>query len=148
MEKTLKAFQREQAIKCYNDTWGFIDLETRSPDEELNMIHAAHTSRYLWGQVGEPIHFERGEWQIAKVYAILGKGEQALYHAETCLKICMDNDIADFDIAFAYEAIANAYKTIGNAEKVEQYKKKAYDAVPGIKKEDDKEYTLSELEKI
>lgn len=148
MEKTLKEFQKEQAINCYNETWGFIDKEDRTPEDDLNMLHCAHASRYLWGQVGEPIHFERGEWQISKVYALLNKGDQALYHGQACLKICLDNDIKDFDISFAYEAIAHAYKVLGDSEQVELYKKKAFDTVEDIKDAGDKEYTLTELNKI
>lgn len=52
------------------------------------MIHCAHTSGYLWGEVGKPINLERGEWQISKVYALLGQGERALFHGKECLRIC------------------------------------------------------------
>jgi hypothetical protein len=37
----------------------------------------------------------------ARVYSVLGRRESALYHAKLCLEICQENDIGDFDIAFA-----------------------------------------------
>jgi len=144
----LKDFQKKQAVDCFNKTWDYIDMETRSDEDNLNMIHCAHASRFLWGQIGEPLNFERGEWQISKVYALVGKGEQALYHAKECLRICLEHDIKDFDIAFAYEAMAKAYKVLGDEAFVEDYKKKAYDCIPDIEKEGDREYTKSELDKI
>lgn len=146
--KTLKEFQKEQAIACYNKTWDLIDKTDRTSEETLEMIHTAHASRFLWGQVGEPLHFERGEWQISKVYYQAGNGERALYHASACLKICLDHDIKDFDIAFAYEAIANAYKLLGQSDQTEKNKQLAYDCLDGIKDKGDRDYTESELKKI
>ena len=148
MEKTLKEFQKEQAVNCFNKTWDYIDLETRTEEDDLNMIHTAHASRFLWGQVGEPVNFERGEWQISKVYNILKKGDSALYHAKSCLRICEENNIKDFDIVFAYEAMAQAYKILGDEALVEDYKKKAYDALPSIEDEGNREYAKAELDKI
>lgn len=148
MEKTLKDFQKEQAIKCFNKTWDFIDMPERTDADNLNMIHCAHASRFLWGEVGTPLNFERGEWQISKVYYLVGNGPQALYHAEACLKICQDNDIKDFDIVFAYEAMANAHKALGNEEKCAEYKKMAGDAVPFIEDEGNREYAQGEVDKI
>jgi len=148
MEKTLKEFQKEQAINCFNETWDYIDKANRTDEDDLNMIHCAHTSRYLWGQVGEPLNFERGEWQLSKVYATLNKGQQALYHASACLKICEEHHIEDFDIVFAYEAMANAYNLLGDNEQLEHYKKRAYDALPKIEDEGNRNYAQSELDKI
>ena len=42
------------------------------------MLHAAHASRFHWGEVGEPVNFARGEWQISRVYAVLGRPEPAI----------------------------------------------------------------------
>lgn len=112
------------------------------------MIHCAHTSRYLWGQVGTPLHLERGEWLISKVYGLIGSGERALVHAQACHDICVQNNIGDFDITFAYESLANAYKLLGDLEKVNQYKKAAYDSLGGIAQQEDRDYAESELGKI
>lgn len=144
----LKDFQKEQAIACFNKTWDYIDMAERSAKDDLEMIHCAHTSRYLWGLVGTPLHHERGEWQVAKVYTLLGKGEQALYHAQNCLDICLAEGIADFDLAFAYEGMANAHKVLGNTDLVKSYKEKALIAAESIEKAGDKDYTLGEIAKI
>ncbi|MFX1420534.1 MAG: hypothetical protein ACFE9N_16680, partial [Promethearchaeota archaeon] len=81
--------------------------------DNLNMIHTVHTSRYHWGILvsegkGGPTNLQRGEWIISRVYSVLERGEPALYHAKKCLELTKDNDIRDFDRAFAYEAIARA----------------------------------------
>ncbi|MCK8060168.1 MULTISPECIES: hypothetical protein [unclassified Fusibacter] len=141
-------FQVEQAKACFNLVWEYIDKEDRTEDDNINMIHAAHASRFLWGKVGEPVNLERGEWQVSKVYAILGMGEQALLHASACLKICELYTIKDWDIVFAYMAIAEAHKVLGNTSDYESFKKRATELVAGIKDPKDKEYTLNELDQL
>jgi len=41
------------------------------------MIHAAHASRFHWGEIGKPINLGRGEWQISRVYSVLNRPESA-----------------------------------------------------------------------
>lgn len=112
------------------------------------MIHAAHASRFHWGEIGTPLEFERGEWQISRVYSVLKRSEPALHHAERCLDICRKNSIGDFDIAFAYEALARAYAVAGQKIQSEAHLKLAREAAQLIKKEEDKNYFLSELKTI
>lgn len=147
-EKSTSDFQKEQAIQCFNKTWEYIDKQDRTPEEDLDMIHCAHTSRYLWDQVGTPLQFERGEWLISKVYYQVGSGERALVHAKACYDICVQNKIGDFDITFAYECLANAYKLLGDLEKREHYRKAAFASLEGIAQKEDRDYAKSELGKI
>ena len=72
------------------------------------MIHAAHASRYHWGEVGTAANRARGEWQCARVYAVLGRAEPAFHHARRCLAICETHGLGDWDLAAAWEALARA----------------------------------------
>lgn len=78
------------------------------------MIHAAHASRFHWGQVGNAANRARGEWQIARVYATLGRAEPALHHARRCLEICETSGLGDWDLAAAYESVARASRLAGD----------------------------------
>ena len=122
MEETLITMQewhKKQAVQCFNETWNLIDKTDRTREEDFRMIHMAHASRYHWREVGTPLHFLRGEWQIARVYALLNLGESARHHAEYCLALCLSNNIGDFDLAFAYEALARAHDFVGDhAQKI------------------------------
>jgi tetratricopeptide (TPR) repeat protein len=100
---------RQLGIDLFNLTWSYLDKAQRSADENDAMLHAAHASRHHWAQVGQPVNLARGEWQISRVYAVLGRYEPALYHGQRCLDICQQNQITDFDLAYAYEALARAY---------------------------------------
>ena len=125
-----------------------MDKTDRSPDEDLEMIHTVHASRYHWSKIGKPMNFERGEWQISRVYSILNRPKSALYHAQKCLDICLEEKIGDFDIAFAYEAMARAHTIAGNTKESDKYLKLGKEAGEKIAKKKDKEYFFSELDKI
>ena len=99
--------ERKLAASLFNHVWDLMEKKNRTIEENDRMIHAAHASRYHWAN-GEPVNLARGEWQVSRVYSIQGRSEPALYHARRSLQICKDNRIGDFDLAFAYEAIARA----------------------------------------
>ncbi len=134
------------AKQLFNKAWDYLDMKERTPEDELNMIHSAHASRYHWGVIGQPLQFERGEWQISRVYSILKRPEPALYHAKKCLEICLENQIGDFDLAFAYEAIARAYHIAGDSENYDKYRSLAMEAGEQIKEDGIKKYFQDELQ--
>ena len=136
---------KKLAVDLFNLTWDLLDKEDRTPEEADTMIHAAHASRFHWGEVGTPLEFERGEWQISRVYAVLDRPEAALYHARRCLDLCQANEIGDFDLAFAYEALARAYAIAGDADKSGEYIELAMGAAQQIEDEGNREYFESEL---
>jgi hypothetical protein len=136
---------KKLAVDLFNLTWNLLDKKDRTKEEDDKMIHAAHASRFHWGEVGTPLEFERGEWQISRVYSVVKRSEPAVYHAQRCLEICKQQGIGDFDIAFAYEALARAYAVAGQKARCEENMELARKAGEQIKKEDDKKYFFSEL---
>jgi hypothetical protein len=136
------------AVDLFNLTWSLLDKKDRTKEEDDKMIHAAHASRFHWGEIGKPLHFERGEWQISRVYSVMRRSEPALYHAKRCLEICKENNIGDFDIAFAYEVMARAHTIADNKAECEKYIKLAKEAGEEIKKKEDRDYFFSELKTI
>jgi len=139
---------RKFAVDCFNQTWDLLDNADRSKEDDMQMIRTAHTSRYHWGQIGEPVNFARGDWQIARVYAVLGFGVMSHKYAKSCLEICEKEKLDYFDLAFAYEALARACSVSGDVAMVGGYIRLAKDAADGIEKEEDKDYFISELKSI
>ena len=139
---------RKFAIALFNLTWSLLDKKDRTKQDNDRMLNAAHASRFHWGEIGTPLEFERGDWQISRVYSVLKRGEPAIYHAERCLELCKANNIGDFDLAFAYEALARAYAAAGSKANCEKYLELAKSAAENIKKQEDKNYLLSEIKTI
>jgi hypothetical protein len=58
------------------------------------------------------------------------------------------HNIGDFDIAFAYEAMARAQAIAGNKTEREKYIKLAKETGEQIKKKEDRDYFFNELKTI
>lgn len=145
---TLQEWHRKQAVQSFNNCWDLIEKKDRTKADDLLMIHMAHASRFHWGEIGTSLNFARGEWQVSRVYALVGMFESARYHAQNSLDYCLENNIADFDLAFAYEALARAYKLGNDPDMKHKYIALAEAAALNITKVEDKKYFLSELSQI
>jgi DNA-binding transcriptional MerR regulator len=139
------ATRRKLAADLFNHTWTLLEKPDRTADEDDEMIHGAHASRFHWGEVGEPVHRARGEWQCARVYAVLGRAEPALWHARRCLAINEAIGSGDWDIAAAYEAMARAHLAAGDLDEMTDWKAKATAALDGISDVDDREIIEGDL---
>jgi DNA-binding transcriptional MerR regulator len=135
-----RATRRSLATALFNHTWSLLEKADRTTDETDEMIHAAHASRYHWGEVGDTIHRARGEWQCSRVYAVLGRGEPALWHARRCVEIVESSDEReDWDAAAAYEAMARAVAVSGDLRGAAEWKAKAETALASITEAEDRE---------
>jgi uncharacterized protein YndB with AHSA1/START domain len=112
---------RSEGVETNNLTWKLFEQTDRTPDDDARMVHLAHASAYHWGLVGTAVNFTRAEWMCSHAYALLGRAEPALYHAERCLAIVEANDIGDFDRGYANEAMARALALAGAHEKARPY---------------------------
>jgi len=142
--------ERRLAAALFNATWTLMEKEDRSREDDDEMLHMAHASRHHWGRVAEatPANMARGEWQCSRVYAVLGRSEPCLHHAQRCLEICQENGIADWDLAFAYEALARGHAVAGDTDQARAYTEQALAAAEDIAEDDDRELVLSDLESI
>jgi tetratricopeptide (TPR) repeat protein len=138
------------AAQLFNETWRLMELQGRGRQDDDRMIHTAHASRYHWGQVPgvTPTHLARGEWQISRVYATLGRAEPALHHARRVLDLCRENGIGDFDLAFAYEALARACAVAGDNGGAREHTDQALAAAADITGDEDRGLLLTDLETI
>ncbi len=136
------------AKHLFNHTWTLLDLDERTPDQIDEMINCAHASRFHWGIIGGPENFARGEWQISRVYSVLGRSEPALYHAHRSLEICDIHKIGDFDRAFAYEALARAYLIAGNKEESDKYLELGHNCGERIRDAETKKIFFADMETI
>jgi DNA-binding transcriptional MerR regulator len=141
------ATHRALGVALFNHTWTLLEKTDRTPAETDEMIHAAHASRFHWGRALDavPANLARGEWQCSRVYAVLGRGEPALWHARRCVAINEGAGIADWDIASAYEAMARASAVVGDRDGAAQWKAKAVAALDGIADQDDRDLIEGDL---
>jgi len=132
---------RQLGVDLFNHTWTYLDKRERTPDDDDAMIHAAYASGYHWSHASrEAKQQARGEWQLSRVFAVLGRGEPAVYHAERCLEWCGRGDVEDWDVAFAHEALARAHKVAGDRYSAEHHRQLARQAGDAIADAEDREH--------
>ncbi len=145
----LTAEQHKQCAKAlFNSVWTLLDKPDRTGDEDDLMVHRAHAMMLHWLQVGEPVNFARGEWQLSRVYAVLGRFEPAVHHAERCRAICEADGLGDFDRGCAYEALARAHAAAGNVAQMKNFLDLAGTVVTGIDDEEDRTILLGDLQTV
>jgi hypothetical protein len=142
------ATRRALAVGLFNRVWQLLETAERTTDQDDEMIHAAHASRYHWGEV--PTHDRRnlaiGEWQCSRVYAVLGRGEPAVHHARRALdQVEADPEAAHWLRASAYEALARAHAVAGQGEEAVEWKAKAAEELALEPDQDDREVVEQDL---
>jgi hypothetical protein len=142
-----RATHRAVGVALYNHVWTLLKESDRSPDEIDEMIHAAHASRYHWSlaEGTTEANLGRGEWLCARVYAVLGRGEPALWHARRCVDHVSTGAGADWDLAAAYEAMARAFVAAQDHTAAAEWKSKATAALARIADPDDREVIERDL---
>jgi hypothetical protein len=136
------------AKQTNGEVWGLLDKRQRSEEEARRMLLAAYTSQYHWLQVGTEVNQQRAEWLIARVYNVLGEAGPAMEHANRCLELTENyrDQMADFDMAFAYEEVARSNAHAGNQREARRYLELATAAGAAIADAEDKEIFMADLE--
>jgi hypothetical protein len=139
--------RRHLAVDLFNHAWTLMRLPERTPEQDDELIHAAHASRCHWAEVGTAANLARGEWQVSRVYSTLGRAEPAIYHARRCLAYCeSDADaLEEWDLPYAYEALARAHAVAGDTDEAERFAARARELAEQVRDDDDREQLVSDL---
>ena len=142
------ATRRALAVGLYNRCWELLDIPDRTPEQDAELIHSAHASRYHWGEIADtPARLWRGEWMCGRVYAVLGRAEPALWHAQRALALIEAGGVAaePWDRPAVHEGLARAWFVAGNAAEGAAWKAKAADLAAAIADTDDRDVIEQDL---
>src|SRR5687768_6878293 len=139
---------RRLAVDLFNGLWKLLGNPKRSADDDLAMIHAAHASQHHWGIAGDARNWCIGEWQIARVYATLGRAEPARVHAAEALRLAEAHRLNAFVIACAHEALARAAMTAEDRAAFDENVAAAERAGAGIEDEEDRQVWRTDMESL
>jgi hypothetical protein len=143
-----KKKHREIGVYLFNHVWDLMDKKKRTQEEDAEMIRDVHAMRFHWGEAGTAKNFAVGEWQIARVYSLLGMPEPALYHAKKSLDYVKKGgrDFEDFHLPSAYEGLARAYAVSGDKRNATRYLGLAERLATKIKNPDDRRTMMDQIE--
>lgn len=133
------------AKQANRETWKLLQRDDRNDVDDEHMIHAAHASAFHWNLVGGAAASARADWLLAHVYAVLGRPEPAIRYARQSLATCEREDLGDFDLAYAYEAMARSAAADHDAEHASEWRTEADQASAAIADPEDRELFLADL---
>jgi hypothetical protein len=141
------ATHRALGVGLYNETWDLIEAEHRTPEQDDEMLERAYASAYHWRFVGHTANRARSHWILARVYAVLGRGEPALHHARRCLAILEagGEGIEDWDGASAAAAMARALAVSGDPAGAAVWKARAVEAAQAIAGDGDRKAVEADI---
>ena len=139
---------RALAAYLFNLTWRLLDRAHRTPSQRDEMVHAAHASRYHWGRAGRPRNRSIAEWQISRVYAVLGRSEPARHHGRRALAIARRYRLAPFYVGYALEALARAAAVGGDRRSRDAFVRRARATAARVRAADDRRRLEADLDAI
>jgi hypothetical protein len=140
--------ERKLAADLFNFAWTLIDKADRTPEEAETMVNAAHASLFHWSRVGTGKNLAIGEWQVSRAYAVAGRAEPALNHAERAARLPPEHGLEPFFVAYGYEALARAHALAGNRAAFDRAVAEANAAGEKIDKPEDREVFLADMKTL
>lgn len=133
---------------CFNRAWQLIEKTGRSPEEDEEMIRLCQASIWHWTQRPDCAarNMSIGYWQASRIFAILGRAEEARRYARLCLEYSREETL--FFIAYAHEALARAEKVAGNHGQAEVHRAEALRIAGMIDDLEDRNLVLEDLKSI
>ena len=110
------SWQRKFAAQANNRAWRLSESATRSPEEDEEMLQAAHTSMYFWKIVGSAGNRAHAAQLLAHVYALLKLPNPALHYFAQAEPFFLDRDCEAWEKACAYAVKASVAAAAGDTE--------------------------------
>jgi hypothetical protein len=142
---------RRLGVELYNGTWTLIERADRTADDDDEMLHGAHASAYHWLLAPHSAaNRARSHWLCSRVYVLAGQPEGALHHARRCLELVEghSDEMEEWDLAGAYEALARAHAAAGEDSEAARYKALGLEAVSTVADEEDRKHIEVDLASI
>lgn len=112
------SIHRKLAVDANNSTWEILakPLDEISVSDAEEMTRRAYAAAYHWQRAEgtSPANEARASWLLSRVWAARRNGQLALEHARRCLAVCEASRLADFDLAYAHEALARSFASLGD----------------------------------
>lgn len=125
-----------------------MDANDRTPDQQEQMIHAAHASFYHWTSREDcsSLNLSVGAWQLSRVYCLAAEAPRALHYALKCLSYSQDE--GPFFLGYAYETQARALLLIPQYEQAKSKLQEAQRLCSLIEEQQDRELLQADLDQL
>jgi tetratricopeptide (TPR) repeat protein len=139
---------RYYSADCFNKAWELIAKSSRSPEETEEMIRLSQASLWHWTRRSDctRTNMAIGYWQLARVYALAGRAEEARRYGQLCLADSPED--SPFLVAYAHESLARAEKAAGNHGLAAKHCAEARELADCVSEADDRARLLDDLKTL
>jgi hypothetical protein len=136
------------SAQFFNRTWEFIDLPTRTSQDEETMLELAMASLAHWKARSDltPRNLSIGCWQVSRVFALAGEAGLARRYARRCLEHSQKEE--HFYQGYAYEALARAEAAGGNLAEAKKFLGQAYNLAARIADPEERQQLEDDLDSL
>jgi len=141
---------KSQSVECFNGVWKLLKQEKRTDAENLLMLEMTHASLYHWLQREDvrPVNESIGLWQISRVYAGLGDGENARDYGERCIAVSESAGLSAFYRGYGREAVSRAKYILGLIDDALKELRQAKTFLETVTDQEEREYLSRDLDEL
>jgi hypothetical protein len=140
-------WHRWMAASLFNRAWDLLE-SGRTPEEDRELLATALASWLHWRQVGTPVNRAVADWQVARVWAVLGDAAAAEAHGLESLRVAEEAALGPFFVGYACEALARAAGVAGDSTAREAWRERAARAAAEVADEGDRALLEADLEAL
>jgi hypothetical protein len=100
-------WQRRLASQANNRAWTLAESLSRTPEEDEEMLQAAHAAMYFWKIVGNARNRAHAAQLVAHAYALLGQGSAAKHFQAKSQPVLLGESAEAWERAMAHAVAAN-----------------------------------------
>jgi hypothetical protein len=138
-------WRRRLGSAANNRGWTLTEQLTRTPEEDQEMLNAAHASVHLWRTIGNDNNFALGHLLLGQVHALLGNAVYAMKYANLAYDYFTSKDSDPWEVAIVHAVLANAAQCAGMTALHESHYKMADELVAALSDPEEKDILLATL---
>ena len=110
------AWQRRLASQANNRAWSLSESLSRSPEEDEEMLQAAHAAMYFWKMVGNASNRAHAAQLVAHAYALLKLPNPAKHYLRQSQPFFQAQDSNPWELALSHAVAANVAAVAGEGD--------------------------------
>jgi len=122
-------WQRRLASQPNNRAWTLAEAVSRTPEEDEEMLQAAHAAMHFWKIVGNDNNRAHAAQLVAHVYALLGLPGPAAHYLAKSQKVFFSDGAEPWEVALAHAVSANVAAAEQDAGAHREHYAKAFELV-------------------
>ena len=139
---------RRRAVTDFNRCWDLIEQPTRTPEDDVELLTCAFSSRYHWSLIGGPKEFCIADWMVGRVACAINNPALALLFAHRAYDAASNGLGIDWMQASGAEGLARAYMCAGDAAAFATWRATAEELVVAISDEKEQRPIAQQLAEL